>query len=66
MPHMKEQIETTLRVTASDEATASRVGEILARVAVALSAEDVTVMTDVERFKQHCHHPEHDDDEAHL
>jgi hypothetical protein len=49
-------IEHTLRVTAPDEATAARVGEILARVMVSLSAENVEVSAEVERYVRVCHH----------
>lgn len=64
MPHT-QMIETTLRVTASDEATAVKVAEILARVSISLSADDVMVSTDVERYEQPCHHHlVHDEDEV--
>lgn len=63
MSHSQTVIDTTLHVAAPDEATASRVGEILTRVAVGLSAENVEVWTDVERRVQRCHCDD-DHDEA--
>jgi hypothetical protein len=64
MSHTGQLIEHTVRVTAPDEATAVKVAEILARVAVALSAEDVEVATEVERFDRHVEHTDRDEDEV--
>jgi hypothetical protein len=57
MSHTGQLIEHTVRVTAPDEATA-------VKVAVALSAEDVEVATEVERFDRHVEHTDRDEDEV--
>lgn len=59
MSNAEQLIESTLRVTTGDESTAVQIAEILARVLGSLSAEGVTASLEVDRFEQHCHHPEH-------
>ena len=56
MSTTQQLIEVALVVTASDEATAVTVAEILARNMLALSAEDVQVALHVDRIEQVCHH----------
>lgn len=56
----QQMIEVTLTVAASDEATAVVVAEILARNMLALSAEDVCVSLNVDRYEQACNH-QHDE-----
>lgn len=56
MPNTQKMIEVTLTVAASDEATAVTVAEILARNMLALSAEDVHVSLNVDRYEQVCNH----------
>lgn len=60
MPNNQKMIEVTLTVAASDEATAVIVAEILARNMLALSAENVHVSLNVDRYEQACHH-QHDE-----
>lgn len=61
MPHVEKKIELTLAVTVSDESTAARLIETLARTQLGLSAEDgVDAELRVMRFEYVCEHPEHD------
>lgn len=61
MPHVEEKIELTLVVTVSDESTAARLAERLARTQIGMSAEDgVDASLHVARYEQVCHHHEHD------
>lgn len=60
MSSTQQLIEVALTVTAPDEATAVTVAEILARTMLALSAENVHVSLDVDRYVPACHH-EHDE-----
>lgn len=54
--HAEEVIEHLVRIRTFDDATAAHIGEVLARVMVSLSAEDVEVSQDVLRYDRVCHH----------
>jgi hypothetical protein len=58
MPHPTQMIEVTLQVTTSDEAAAATVAEVMSRLLVGLSSEDVYTSLNVDRYEQTCHHDE--------
>jgi hypothetical protein len=66
MPHHERMIELTLQVTTSDELAATKVFEQLSRIALGLQLEDDDVLVNLSpaTWLQHCHHPEHDEDEV--